>query len=189
MKLQKIYGAFGRDSCKLIIEMPCHEREAVQSLCEEVDLSAQYDIKIEKRRVKRSLDANAYMWVLIGHIAEKQNLGSNEVYRHMVRDYGIYDIIPVKIENISFWIDMWSKRGTGWICEDLGECKRTMGYHNIKSYYGTSVYNTKQMSTLIDGVIYEAKELGIETLTPDELAELFREEIEDERSTVDRETN
>ena len=179
MRLLKIYGAYGFDSCKLVIELPVHEREAVENLCQEVDPQAQYDIKIEKRRQKRSLDANAYMWVLIGHIAERQNLGSNEVYCQMVRDYGLYDVIPVRTENIDFWIDSWSERGIGWFCDDLGECRNTKGYHNIRSFYGTSVYNTKQMSTLIDGAIYEAKNLGIETMTPDELEQMMEGE-EDE---------
>ena len=45
----------------------------------------------------------------------------------------------------------------------------------VRAYYGSSQYNTKQMSRLIDMVVEGAKELGIETLTPEELARIKEE--------------
>jgi hypothetical protein len=39
----------------------------------------------------------------------------------------------------------------------------------IRAYYGSSTYNTKQMSRLIDAIVEDCKEMDIETLTPREL--------------------
>ncbi len=49
------------------------------------------------------------------------------------------------------------------------------GCVNVVLYYGSSTYDTKQMSSLIDQLIFDAKELGIETATPQELAR-YKEE-------------
>ena len=67
------------------------------------------------------------------------------------------------------WREIWQAKGLGWICEDLGKSKLP-GYVNIASYYGSSVYDTAQMSRLIDYIIEECKEQEIETLPPDELS-------------------
>lgn len=61
------------------------------------------------------------------------------------------------------------QHGIGWLCEDLGECRNIKGYHNIKSYYGSSVYDTKEMSHLIDMIVEDCKALGIPTETPEEI--------------------
>ncbi len=143
----------------------------------EIDAEAEYTIKIEKKRRIRSLDANAYMWVLIGKLAEKLStpmapLSDLDVYRQYIKDYGVYHIVPIRDDAISDWEKIWNIRGDGWICENMGPCKTVDGYSNIKSYYGTSAYNTKQMSRLIDAVVMDCKEQGIETLAPDEISRL-----------------
>lgn len=61
------------------------------------------------------------------------------------------------------------------MCDILGDCKKTAGYVNVMSYYGSSVYEPAQMSRLIDLVVHDCKEFGIETLTPSELARLKEE--------------
>ena len=59
--------------------------------------------------------------------------------------------------------------GLGWVCETLGESK-VNGYTNVVAYYGSSVYNTKEMSVLVDNIVQEAKQLDIETLSERELS-------------------
>lgn len=129
------------------------------------------DIKIVKHKEKRSLDANAYCWVLCGKIAEKLNITKEEVYRKAINEVGKYEIVPIKDEAVDTFIKAWSIKGIGWICEKLNKSKIN-GYTNIIVYYGSSIYNTKEMSTLIDNIVQEAKGLEIETLTPNQLAEL-----------------
>ena len=139
-----------------------------------IDLEKDYTITIKVTPKKRSNDANSLLWVLIGKLGEKLNKSDNEVYRELIRDNGVFEILPIKQEAINAWIKQWSYRGrdkkvNGWVCEDLGECRNLPGYHYIKSYYGSSVYDTKQMSRLIDAAIQECKDNGIPTDPPNEI--------------------
>ena len=129
-----------------------------------------FSLKLKLER--RSNDANAYMWVLLGELSKVLNLSSEEIYKNIIRDFGAFEIIPIKEDKIEHWYEIWLSKGIGWICEDLGECKNTKGYHNIKSFYGSSTYDTKEMSRLIDAVVEECKLQDIETMTPAELSVL-----------------
>jgi hypothetical protein len=139
---------------------------------EEIDTNKEYVVKIEKLKLKRSLDANAYMWTLIRQLGVKLHKSYTEIYKEMVRENGVFEIVPIRQNAIDKWITNWQSRGYGWICEDLGECRNIKGYHNVKSYYGSSTYDTKEMAQLIDAVVFECKEQGIETLTPNEIEKL-----------------
>ena len=130
-----------------------------------------YEVKIEPQKKKRSLDANAYAWVLMGAIAERIGVSNIDVYREAIRKMNVYEIIPVREDALERWVQIWEGHGKGWICESLGKSKLP-GYVNTQCYYGSSVYDSAQMARLIDYIVDEAKELNIETKTPDELARL-----------------
>lgn len=133
----------------------------------------QYEIEIKPYRKKRSNDANAYMWVLCDKIADIMGNGmtKEEVYREAVRKVGVFEILPIKKEAISRFIKNWCRNGMGWVCDNTGRSKLD-GFENIVAYYGSSTYNTKEMSRLIDYIVEEAKDYGIETLPPDKLKSL-----------------
>ena len=118
---------------------------------------------------KRSLDANAYMWVLLDKIAAKQRTTAKEIYREIIKDVGVYDWIMVTPEAKDAFIRTWEERGDGWVAIEYPAMDKGVP---LKVFYGSSTYNTAQMSRLIDEVIHAAKEDGIETLTPDELLRL-----------------
>ena len=126
-------------------------------------------VKIEIKRAKRSLDANGYLWVLIGKLGSKLHRSDIEIYRELIKDNGVFTIVPIREDAVPSWIVNWQKNGTGWVCDDLGECRNTKGYRNIKCFYGTSRYDSKEMSKILDAVIEECKSQGIETDTPDEI--------------------
>lgn len=137
------------------------------------------DIEIKKHRERRSLDANAYFWVMADKLAKKLSLSgtrpltSLDIYHEYIKDVGAFEIVPIKSEAVARWCEIWTAKGQGWICEDMGECKRTSGYHNTKCYYGSSTYDKEQMSRLIDLLVADCKENDIETRTPNELAEMM----------------
>lgn len=125
-------------------------------------------------RPKRSLDANAYFWTLCGKLAAKIGLPPNEVYRQYIPDVaGNYVVWPVKAEDADRLARMWCDGHIGRITEDLGPCRNTPGYRNLRCYIGSSDYDTAQMYRLINLVIEDCKEQGIETMTPRELAALM----------------
>ena len=124
-------------------------------------------IEIKKYKNKRSLDANAYMWVLISKLEEKLNISKDIIYKDAIKNIGVYEVIPVKNEAVERFIEAWTKNGLGWVCETTKS--KLEGYTNILAYYGSSTYNTAEMSRLIDFVVQECKQLNIETMTPEQL--------------------
>lgn len=124
-------------------------------------------IKAVKYRKKRSLDANAYVWILLTKIANHPDVKSSkeEVYEEMLQKYGyLYQdekgYIPVTVKA---GVDM---------SKIVGHWKFYKSNGKFDSYLmikGSSEYNTAEMSHFIDMVVQEAKELGIETMTPDGL--------------------
>ena len=134
-----------------------------------------YVLEVKEYRNKRSLDANAYAWVLINKLAEVMRIPPVEVYRQAIQDIsGNNEILPIKEEAVAQFKQAWTSHGTGWLVKDLGKSK-LQGYRNLMVYYGSSVYDTKQMSDLIDHLVQDCKALDIETMTPDKLALLMEE--------------
>ena len=134
-----------------------------------------YDLEVKEHRRKRSLDANAYAWVLINKLAEVMRIPPEDVYRQAIQDIsGNSEIIPIRDDAVEQFMQAWQRNGIGWLCRDMGKSK-LQGYRNLMVYYGSSVYNTKQMSDLIDYLIQDCKALDIETLSPCKLALLMEE--------------
>lgn len=126
--------------------------------------------EIKEQKIKRSLNANAYAWVLIGKIAEVVGNTKEEVYREYIKNKGIYRIITIDEKAVPTFIKVWQGQGLGWLCETSKT--KIAGLTDVIAYYGTSSYNTKQMASFIDYIVQEAKELDIETLPPEEIERL-----------------
>lgn len=129
--------------------------------------SGKLSITVKKFRQKRSLDANAYCWAIITKIANHPDIKSSkeEVYEEMLQKYGfLYQdeegYIPVTVKA---GVDMSKIEGHWKFYKSNGKFD---SYLMIK---GSSEYDTAEMAHFIDMVVQEAKELGIETLTPIEL--------------------
>lgn len=155
-------------------EMTLHipDITAVKDFMDKYVEGKDYTVEIKQKRAKRSLDANAYCWVLIGKLAEDRGIKKRDVYREYIKEMPTFEIIPIKDEAVEKWILNWEHRGDGWICEDMGACRNTEGYRNIRCYFGSSTFNTKEMSHLIDMIVTDCKEFGIETMTPDDIEKI-----------------
>lgn len=130
-------------------------------------------LDIKRYREKRSPDANAYCWVLLDKLSEAMRIPATEIYRNAIRDIGgVSTIVPIRDDAVGEWIEIWRSHGVGWMCEVIGPCKNE-GYTYIKSYYGSSTYDTAQMSRLIDSIVQDCKAVGIETMTRRELQNLI----------------
>lgn len=145
-------------------------RRQAEQICRDAKDGKQYDVKITEHRNRRSLDANAYFWVLAGKLAAKLNISPNEIYRQYIPDIADnYTIVPVKEKLLKQWDHIWCAGHIGRMTEDMGPCRNIPGYHNVMSFFGSSDYDTKQMSRLIDLIVQDCKAQGVETLTPREL--------------------
>lgn len=122
------------------------------------------DIDIEKHKRKRSLSSNAYCWVLLQKIAEKVNSTKEEIYLQMIKRYGQFNYLVVKEQVIP-------KIKTQFpVVKELGKINVGKGEGvQVQVYFGSSTYNQAEMNFFLNGIVSEAKELGIETLTPQEL--------------------
>ena len=135
-----------------------------------------YVAEIKEHRNRRSLDANAYAWQLIGKLSGALGATPEQVYREAIRDVGDnYEVLPVRDEALERWQQIWTAKGLGWVCEVIGKSKID-GYTNTRCFYGSSVYDTAQMSRLISNLVEECKAVGIETMPPEELESLLEGE-------------
>ena len=135
------------------------------------DRTKLYEIK--EHKPKRSLDSNAYCWLLLGKLQDKLNIPKEDIYKDLIRNIGSYEIIPIKDKAVDRFREVWSKNGLGYITETTKS--KLDGYTNVIAYYGSSSYNTKEMTRLIDLVIQECKQLDIETKSQAEIDSLLKE--------------
>lgn len=130
------------------------------------------DVTVSRHKEKRSLDANAYAWVLIDKIAEKKHLTKTEVYQHAIREIGgVSDIVCIQNKALNRFRKQWNKKGLGYQTEIMDS--KIPGCTVVILYYGSSCYDTAQMSSLIDALVQDAQSIGIETRTPEQIRELL----------------
>lgn len=131
----------------------------------------EYDVTIKKHRQKRSLNANAYCWVLLDKLSAKLNTPKTELYREVIRDIGgVSDMVTIKFEALDRFVADWNSRGLGY--QVVADTCGIAGWVDCECFYGSHTYNTEQMSRLIDLIVEECKLQGIETKTPDEIENL-----------------
>lgn len=158
-------------SGKIIVSFEINEEQT--DAINDLKLYDKLSISAKKYRVKRSLDANAYCWAIITKIANHPDIKSSkeEIYEEMLQKYGyLYQdeegYIPVTVKA---GVDMSKIEGHWKFYKSNGKFD---SYLMIK---GSSEYDTAEMAHFIDCIIGEAKELGIETLTPMELERMKAE--------------
>ena len=152
-------------------------KSEIQQFLYKLDKDIIWDLKIDKHRNKRSLDANSYSWVLQTEIANVLRLSKEEVHFQMLKDYGQRDYISM-LANIN-------PRNHFKYYEEQGTFKNAGNtFKSYLVYRGTSTYNSKEMAIFIDGLVQEAKNLDIETLEDREIKSMIEamEMTENERN-------
>lgn len=142
--------------------------------CEELEKhkDCEVEISIKKYYKKRSKDANAYFWVLLDRLAVVINLPKEEIYRSYIRQIGgNNDVVCVQDKAVEKLCKGWNNNGIGWVTDTMPS--KIDGCTNVILYYGSSTYDTAQMSRLIDLVVQDCKAQGIETMTPEQLDQLL----------------
>lgn len=146
--------------------------ESKRVLDELLSLGGKLTVEVKRYRPQRSLDANAYLWVLCDKIAAALGSTKELIYIELVRRVGRFDVVAVKQDAAESLIHGWSCRGLGWFALEMDGCKLD-GCTRVMLYYGSSTYDTAEMSRLIDEAVTEAKGLGLDTATPDEVARMM----------------
>ena len=147
---------------KLLINLQVDDcpTEEVQALAQCEKLS----IEIKKYRKKRSLDANGLLWHCIGEIASVLRTDKWERYLQMLKRYGKYTYICVKPAVVEAVKAQWRE------CEEIGKININ-GTEAVQMlcYFGSSTYDTKEFSVLLDGVISEMREIGLQPPTSEDM--------------------
>jgi hypothetical protein len=122
-------------------------------------------IEVKPFRKRRSLNANAYAWKLITDIADVIRAPKEAVYLQMLKRYGQSELISV-LEHVPVadYVKYYEEAGESKLNGKL--------FKHYRVYKGSSEFDTREMSILIDGVVSEAKELNIPTETPEEIARI-----------------
>lgn len=147
---------------------------------EELKDCEKLSLEIKKYRRKRSLDANAYYWVLVGKLAKAVRSSNPEIHNMMLREYGQPEIIEGKaiyitIPETDHARDKVDKSMDYHLSptSQVREGNDGVMYRTYKLLRGSHTYNTEEMARLIDGLIQccrDAKIPDCEIATPDEKA-------------------
>ena len=145
------------------ITFTVNEPSAIQS-ANDIQSCERLSIKAVKHRDRRSLDANALLWLCLGRIAESLRADKWSIYLHMLKRYGKYTYICVKPAVVDAVKAQWRE------CEEIGTVNIN-GQEAVQMlcYFGSSTYNTKEFSVLLDGVMSEMKEMGLEAPASEEM--------------------
>lgn len=122
------------------------------------------DITITKHTNRRSRNANALLWACLGEIATALRADKWDIYLKMLRRYGQYTYVCVKPKAVEMMRRQWRES------EVIGEISIN-GEKAVQMlcYYGSSTYDSKEFSVLLDGVISEMKEMGLQAPMPEEV--------------------
>ena len=151
-------------------------KQALNELTKLQDIE-ELDIAIHKHKQKRSLDANAYFWVLCDKLAielnkEYDNITKVEIYQNYIKNYSTPVPLPIKGDAVDAFSKNWEKGGIGWICEVVDDSK-IPGYKLVHAYYGSSTFDTQEMTIIINAIVEDCKAMGIETRTPEQIQDLL----------------
>lgn len=167
--------ALEMDGDRFTLLKPLHELRAMERLT----------IKMSKFREKRSLDANSYYWCLIGKLSKALKISTSYCHNLMLRRYGVLEEFDGKV--VYLVIRDTEEAAQRADEDEITHLKPTSNvregddgmYRTYLLLKGSSKYTKDEFRHLIDGLVDECKNVGIETATPDELAKmmsLYKEE-------------
>lgn len=132
--------------------------------CGQMKPGKAYLAEIKRKYNRRTGRANAYAWELMGKLAAVLGMRREEIYRAYIPEVGDnMRTVPVaNLQQAELITELWEAQGLGWVVQDAGG-----GW--LICYYGSSTYDTRQMGKLIDLIIQDCKEQGIETASPGDI--------------------
>lgn len=134
----------------------------------------EYCLTVKEKKKKRSLDANSYFWALTDKLSEKLNKPKTDIYKEYIKEIGgVSDMFCMLDKAVDKFCEHWASMGIGYQTDRIES--KLEGCTNVIAYYGSSTYDTAQMSRLIDMAVQDCKEFGIPTYDREELDRLVQE--------------
>lgn len=160
-KIEALNFDFVTGKAKLTLEV--NEKQTAKQMFDELRGCEKLSISIKKYRKKRSLNANSLCWKLCTEIANILRSNKDNIYIEMLKRYGQSEVVSVRADiDVSGYFKYYDVFGTGYVNGNE--------FTHYRVYKGSSEYDTREMSILLDGIVDEAKALGIEVMTEQELS-------------------
>lgn len=140
-------------------------------------------VEVKVKRNTRSNNANSYCWALCTEIAKAIRSSKHEVYQQAIRSIGAFTANLIREDAVERYTEHWQSHGVGWLVENMGRSSFP-GYVVLACYHGSSAYDTKEMSQLIDWLIDEAKGIGIDVISDADRALLLEDWHEVKKKAV-----
>lgn len=158
------------------VVIPISERKIFENLLnEQANKNYKYTCEIKRKVKDKSQNLNSYMWQLCTKVAKELSkeypTSKDDVYRQAIRQGNLFYSTPVKHEAVEHYKKIWANREkrVGWFAEEAYKSPTLEGFTTMHCYWGSSEYDGKQLHDLVQIIVEEAKEFGIETKTPQEL--------------------
>lgn len=163
---------FQKNSSKIVLNINSNEVNTLEKL-----RGSKLNVELKQYRAKRSLDANAYCWVLCDSIAkaltsEESTVTKEQVYKDAILQIGSFEPMIIQEKAFENFKRIWEKQGLGYLIQEVSRKDKCI---RVNCYYGSSSYNTKEMSLLIQLLVDLAKEIGVETRPQAEIDSLLKE--------------
>ena len=121
--------------------------------------------EIKEKKAKRTLTQNAYYWVLLHELAKALKIDNDTAHKMMLERYGVYEVISVLNGiDLTCYFKYFEEIGSGAV--------NGKQFTHYKIFKGSSQMDSKEFAVLLDGLISDCEELGIPTLTREEIAQL-----------------
>lgn len=124
-----------------------------------------YTAELKRMRKHRSKNANDMCWAMCERLAQETGLNKEQVYRDAISKVGVFKDFHLPPDEAKTFRAAWEQLGTGWVTEQVDDDGPLLV---IRAYYGSSRYNTKQMSRLIDSLMQDCEAVGICTMSEKE---------------------
>lgn len=168
---------------ELTVEVDDKQNKLISQINDHKQLfNSELELSIDKWRNKRSGGHNRLFWDMCGELASHINdpsITQYEIYRNLVREYGVSTIFPVQDDILEMVIKDWNNRGDGWQTLVLRKSNLDGNYTNVKFWYGSSIYNSKQFWRLVEGLKQECMDNGLDISMYDQPLQLAIKEMEE----------
>lgn len=181
VKLVAVWPDFVSKKTNITLEFEGLPPEGMETAFQDTVLK----MTLVKYRQKRSLDANAYYWKLVTEIAEAVKSSKTEVHNQLLSDYGQLEMADGSVVSVMLKEEIdWKKVTQLHLRPTVNVMENSKGtlFRCYLVVRGSHTYDSREMSVLIKGAAEEARQLGIETLTPDELQRIINETKKEKRT-------
>lgn len=173
---------------EILLEVEDKQNSLISQLFEQKQLfDSVLIVSIDKFRNKRSLNHNRLFWDMCNYLADYINdplITANTIYQELIRDFGVSTIYPVEDELLELIIKDWENRGDGWLTQIQRKSKIDENRTNVKFWFGSSIYDSKQFWRLVEGLKAKCRDEKLDISHYDQQLKAIVKEMEEKEELL-----